>query len=263
MPMQAEMTPMEMQSHMLVVSETPRVQLHVIESGPRNATMTIVFVHGYGGWATQWLAQMECFDTQTRVISIDLRGHGKSDRPRSTYSSDELLGDLEKAFQLLNIKKPFVLVGHSFGAALVAEYAVRHPGDVERLVLLNASTSYSVNALLRLPLLLPDWLIDGVLNIINKQTLVYAAPSFVLKALYWDALSQWNASEYFSKITIPALVISPTGDPVFSQQEMDEVAQMIPGSKLIKIKVSTHMTMMRRPGEVNQAMAQFLGLSGC
>lgn len=254
---------MEMQSHMLVVSETPRVQLHVIESGPRNASKTIVFIHGYGGWATQWLAQMQCFEGQARVIAIDLRGHGDSDRPKSKYSSDELLGDLEKAFQLLNIKKPFVLVGHSFGAALVAEYAVRHPGDVEELVLLNASSSYAVSALLRLPLSLPDWLIDGVLNTINSRILVYAAPSFVLKALYWDALSQWNASDYFGKITVPTLVISPTGDPIFSQQEMDKVAQMITNSKQIKIKVSTHMTMMRRPVEVNQAVAHFLGLSGC
>ncbi|HRH06678.1 MAG TPA: alpha/beta fold hydrolase, partial [Burkholderiaceae bacterium] len=90
------------------------LNLSVIDAGPRDALRTIVFLHGMGGYAGYWHHQLNHFYEGSRVIAPDLRGHGLSDAPISTYSRDELLGDIEAVLALLDVPTQFILVTHSF-----------------------------------------------------------------------------------------------------------------------------------------------------
>jgi len=65
---------------------------------------------------------------------VDLFGFGRSPRPLTRYTLENHLSALESA---LADRAPFVLVGHSLGAALAVAYAARNPADVERLVLIG------------------------------------------------------------------------------------------------------------------------------
>ena len=66
------------------------VRLSVIDVQPERPARTLVFIHGFGGWATQWRKQLRFFSDTNRCIAPDLRGHGLSDKPDSSYSMDEL-----------------------------------------------------------------------------------------------------------------------------------------------------------------------------
>ena len=132
------------------VATNPPVRLSVVDAGPRAAERALVFVHGFGGYAMQWEQQLVEFADKNRVVAMDLRGHGLSDRPTSKYTVDELVGDLEHIVDTLALPPQFVLLGHSFGGALAAAYTVKHPDRVERLILVSTSVDFKLNPLVKL-----------------------------------------------------------------------------------------------------------------
>src|SRR5438128_12473145 len=108
-------------------SQTLR-RISVIDIHPEGATRTLLFVHGFGGSVTQWLYQLRFFGQSMHVIAPDLRGHGLSDDPVGLpYTMDSFVQDLETILDALQIQEPVHLIGHSFGGAIAAEYATRHP----------------------------------------------------------------------------------------------------------------------------------------
>ena len=68
--------------HEVCVSTEPQVHLSVIDIAPEHYQQTIVFIHGFGGEAKQWVYQLDQFSDNNRVIAIDLRGHGRSAKPK-------------------------------------------------------------------------------------------------------------------------------------------------------------------------------------
>src|ERR1700682_989947 len=101
------------------ISSQPLVRLSAIAIAPELAQRTIVFVHGFGGNARQWRYQLRKFSDDSRVIAPDLRGHGQSDKPHTDYTVPSLVNDLALALDVLEVQGKFVLVGHSFGGAIV------------------------------------------------------------------------------------------------------------------------------------------------
>ena len=176
---------------------------------------------------------------------------------------DELQSDLERSIELLEIHGPLTLVGHSFGAAIASTYAENHPDQIENLILINPSITYRVPFYMQLPLYIPNVVFDFILNLLNKIRLEYAAPSYVLKNLYFHALSNWQADDVLPKIKQPTLVLAPEHDPIFSNEDMFAVHEEISGSEFLKIPTNAHMSMTNQPTFVNAAIAAFLGLSIC
>src|SRR6266567_4267880 len=113
-------------------AQGPR-RISVIDIHPGHAARTLIFVHGYGGSAMQWLYQLRFFGQTARVIAPDLRGHGLSDDPAGlAYTMDGLVNDLELVLEALQVEGPIHVVSHSFGGAVATEYILRHPEDVQR-----------------------------------------------------------------------------------------------------------------------------------
>lgn len=246
--------------HEIVISRNPPLALRALEVGPTEAPRTIVLIHGFGGWKEQWLPQMRCLSAEARVIGLDLRGHGESSKPRSEYRVEELLRDLEVAVEALNVKKPFALVGHSFGAALVASYAAEHPEEIEKLVLISPSSDYTLSWVYRWGFYVPDVLFDAVMGLVNRIRPTFLAPAYVLKALYFNGLRTWNAEGVLPRVQAPTLVIRPRWDPLFSQEDVRRVGELLPDGREIVIPGFTHLLMASHPEAVNEALAEFLGL---
>jgi len=240
----------------VVVSTTPFVRLNVIDAGRSPAERTLLFIHGFGGNAMQWEQQLIEFAEKNRVVALDLRGHGLSDRPGSEYSMDELVGDIERAVEALRFPAKFILLGHSFGGAIATAYALKHPERVERLVLVSTSVDFVLSPLLRLAFQLPVSLAEPIRAMFPKSL---AAPAFVLKAMFHRALSKWNGREHFPRVPIATLVVIGHRDIVFKASAYDAVADLIPGAQLAKIPVSAHLVMLERPDAVNRALTRFLG----
>jgi long-chain acyl-CoA synthetase len=218
---------LDLYRHEVRVSTNPLVRLSAIDISPDHPQRTFVFIHGFGGQAEQWHYQLQKFSVENRVIALDLRGHGLSDKPSRGYDMPQLVDDLETALTLLNVKGKFVLVGHSYGGAIVTEYALKNPDRVERLILMATAGEFKLQPMLKVALSLPNWL----LRIIEPFTRKWLfAPPHVLNQLYFQNMAQWNGWERFSKLQVPTLVIRGNRDRVFESARFEKVTASIPGS---------------------------------
>jgi lipase len=105
-------------------------QLHVHAWGDDGAP-AIVCLHGVTGWGGHFEALATGLGRKHRVLAPDLLGHG-----RSPSEPPWRLGDHLDAVERSVGDAP-IWLGHSFGARIAFEHAARHPGEVERLVLLD------------------------------------------------------------------------------------------------------------------------------
>lgn len=109
-----------------------------VDDGGGKAGLPVVFLHSLAGDSSHWASHLSHLRHKRRALAIDLRGHGKSARPRNgDYSLAAFVRDVDEVVDHLEIER-FVLVGHSLGAAVAAEYAARHPKRVAGLVLVGA-----------------------------------------------------------------------------------------------------------------------------
>src|SRR5215813_11462992 len=135
---------LDLYRHEVRVSSDPLVRLSAIDISPDHPQRTLVFIHGFGGQASQWHYQLQKFSMENRVIALDLRGHGLSDKPSRGYEMTQLLADIETALDVLKVNSKFVLIGHSFGGAIAAEYAAAHPEQIESLILIATAGQFKL-----------------------------------------------------------------------------------------------------------------------
>ncbi|AGL15260.1 alpha/beta fold hydrolase [Actinoplanes sp. N902-109] len=124
---------------------TDGVRLCVEASGPADAPVTVVLLHGWCLDRRIWRHQIAAMTgTRTRVISYDARGHGRSGSTRLHSATLRQLGDdLAEVLDAYAPAGPVVLAGHSLGGMTIMEYADSHPaGFAERVAgLLFVSTT--------------------------------------------------------------------------------------------------------------------------
>ncbi len=237
------------------ISDKPRLRLSVIDVQPEAPQHTLVFVHGFGGRATQWKKQMYFLSDENRVIAIDLRGHGYSDKPASAYTMDEVQSDLDAVLAKLNVPDRFVIAGHSFGGAIAATYAARRPERLERLILIASAGEYSIGFWARLALRLPVLALTLVQPISRRSI---SAPPYVMKAFHKNNVVPFNGWSMFRSIITPTLVITGYRDRVLPPWVFDEVPQRIPNAQHVDVPASAHMVILERAEAVNRAVQRFL-----
>jgi pimeloyl-ACP methyl ester carboxylesterase len=104
------------------------LQLHVIEAGNPDG-LPILFIHGFSQSSLAWSRQLDSdLARDHRLVAMDLRGHGLSDKPRDAYGDSRLWADDVRAvIDALNLDRP-VLCGWSYGALVILDY-LRHYGE--------------------------------------------------------------------------------------------------------------------------------------
>jgi long-chain acyl-CoA synthetase len=237
------------------VSTGKPFNISVIDIAPDHPQRTIIFIHGFAGMAKQWVNQLQYFSNNNRVTAIDLRGHGRSETPGGSYEMPVILNDLSATFDALGITSKYILVGHSFGGAIVSEYAVAHPERVERLILIATAAEFKLNPFIRLGLKLPDSILRIVTPLVRKQL---GAKPHILKSWYQQNLSRWKGWQTFEKISVPTLILRGHRDLVFEKPMFEEVHKRILGSEDINVGASGHMVMLERRDAVNRAIERFL-----
>jgi pimeloyl-ACP methyl ester carboxylesterase len=81
--------------------------------------------------------QFDAFTPEHRVLSVDLRGHGKSGKPKGVYSIEAFSDDVAWLCRERRIDKA-IIVGHSMGGTIALDLAARHPSLVLGIVMLEA-----------------------------------------------------------------------------------------------------------------------------
>jgi pimeloyl-ACP methyl ester carboxylesterase len=95
-----------------------------------------VLLHGWSGDSTDWTAQIPDLAERSRVIAIDLRGHGRSQATPDGYEAEELAWDVIAVLDRLALK-PADLIGHSLGGILASFISLRRPDLVRSLLLVD------------------------------------------------------------------------------------------------------------------------------
>jgi pimeloyl-ACP methyl ester carboxylesterase len=109
-------------------------------SGP-----VLLLLHGWSQSAAQWAKQISEFSKTHRVIALDQRGHGESDKPEYGYRISRLATDLHEFITQLNLSD-ITAVGHSMGCSVLWCYIDLFPSNlISKLVLVDQAVTIAID----------------------------------------------------------------------------------------------------------------------
>jgi esterase len=97
----------------------------------------VLFTHSFAGDCSHWGPTLDHLKHLRRVVAFDFSAHGRSPGGLGGYTFSELAKDIGAVADAQQLDA-FVLVGHSMGAAIAAEYSGSHAQRVRALVLVDA-----------------------------------------------------------------------------------------------------------------------------
>ncbi|NED92107.1 alpha/beta hydrolase, partial [Streptomyces sp. SID11233] len=100
----------------------------------------VLLLHGLLGRGSHWAGSAGWLAERHRVIALDQRGHGASERPAAAYSRTAYVGDVHAVVEALELG-PAVLIGHGLGALTAWQFAAQHPESVRALVISDMRAS--------------------------------------------------------------------------------------------------------------------------
>jgi len=241
------------------VEVEPGVTISFIDVTPEQPEQTLVLVHGFGGNATQWQYQIQAFAERNRVLAPDMRGHGRSSVSRNGYDMPRLLGDLHGVLDGAGVDGPVVLAGHSFGGAIITDFALQYPERVNRLILIAAAKEYRLFWLYRLAFQLPDSVVAALQPVVGR---IVPVSALSLKRIFWESLRSWKGDEKFPRLEAPTMIIRGERDRVFPEAAFAQVSELVPGEDDVNVGASAHMVMIERRDAVNRAIERFMDGDG-
>ena len=188
------------------------VPLHVVESGPEDAALTIVFAHGFCVSSDCWVFQQRGLGDLGRLVFYDQRAHGRSGPSDiAGCTIDQLADDL---FQILAERVPtgpVVLVGHSMGGMAILGLAGAHPELFGDRVVGVALLATSAGELARLTFGLPAGVAAGVRKVLPGLAVgLRRAPSLLERARLRGSDLAWELTRRsgFGRTAVPPSVVS-------------------------------------------------------
>jgi len=228
---------------------------------------TIVLVHGVNDQAGTWAAVVPALKKDSRIVAIDLPGHGESAPATGPLPMPLLIKALQAVIDKESADKPVVLVGNSMGGWVCMLYAADHSARVSRLVLEDASgMSWDIShvpffpkdrdeatKLLRLvhgpDASIPDYLIDAVLK--DSSTMPQAR---VIQAGIMFALVDTRLHE----ITTPVTMIWGKHDGLLPIAYAEALQKRLSGSTLHVIDSAAHIPHRQAPAEFTKLLREAL-----
>lgn len=107
------------------------------ENAASDATLPALLLHGLASASRIWDLVAPELAEHRRVVALDQRGHGLSEKPDDGYDFATIVADDLGASDELGLGQRFHLVGHSWGANVAVEFAARHPERVATLTLVD------------------------------------------------------------------------------------------------------------------------------
>jgi pimeloyl-ACP methyl ester carboxylesterase len=236
----------------------------------------VVLLHGLGSSMQDWENQKQALAANHKLILMDLRGHGRSDRPKGKYTIEGFAADVLALLNHLQLEKVH-LVGISMGGMIAFQIAVDHPQRLLSLTVVNSSPEVRINSLDNALQMGKRWLFSRLLSMqsigemISK--LLFPKPeqaalrekvierwSLNDKHAYLASLNAiigWGVREKLSRITCRVLVITADQDytPVAQKQAyVDELRR----AQLLVIADSHHATPVDQPQQFNTALLEFI-----
>jgi len=236
----------------------------------------LLFIHGLGSSLRDWEYQIDAFSGRFRVITVDLRGHGRSDKPKGPYSI-ELFAEDVGAFLKQVVKEPAHVVGLSMGGAVAYHLALDYKHLLRSIVITNMSAVVPVKTFAQKRFYYSRLLISALFGPKRMGKLiaqhVFPKPEMdhlrktlesrwaenprraYLSAL--KALKNWSVMERLHNITCPVLLIHSEHDysPLAHKKE---VAAHMKQAVLMTLPGTHHVVNVEEPESFNTLVMRFL-----
>ncbi len=230
----------------------------------------LLLIHGLLSDLTSWRYQIEPFSQHYRVIAVDLKGFGKSTKPRHEYRVHSHATDLKEFLTKLNISQTHIC-GLSMGGMVAEVFSIRYPAMVKGLVLADSAAmiaDYAVSD--RLTLIadhdmnwFANWGTKKILRLATDEAKdhVHAMIRRVDRKDYRLAIlstAGFNIANDLAQIKAPTLIIQGEKDETVPMWHAEQLKSWIPGSRFVVMKGASHMTPVDNPDEFNTLVLDFL-----
>src|ERR1700681_3971825 len=123
----------EGQSHFTSLDKT---RIHYMSYG--TGQEALVLIHGWSCNLDYWRDQVPDFEKRSRVIAIDLPGHGQSDKPEISYTMDLFARAVDAVLRDAKVERA-VLVGHSMGTPVARQFYRKYPQKTLAIVIVDGA----------------------------------------------------------------------------------------------------------------------------
>ncbi|HUF39092.1 MAG TPA: alpha/beta hydrolase [Anaerolineales bacterium] len=241
----------------------------------------VILVHGMGGSLNQWDAlSADLAGAGCEVIALDLFGHGDSPKSHAGdgYHIDDIYTHFETWLDALDLPRAPVLVGHSLGAYLSLNYALRRktrigalifaspffsPRQLSRPIRLSLENVELGKTLLRLA---PQWTIASALRIaeMNGERLTRPVRDNLARdykkfdpGVFESARTARNLVPQLHRIEAPAMVVWGERDLTLAPESFPELCERLPHADMRKLP-GGHIPHLTDSARFNRSVLEFI-----
>ena len=256
------------------------LRLHYLE-WDKGHQATMILLHGIGDDAHVWDHFAQTAADRIRIIALDQRGHGLSDRPTPpAYRCEDYVADVDKLVHALQLNE-IILMGHSMGALHATHYAAMQPGKVTGLIHADIepcppdwNKKYLLNLYENLPHFyesIHDYVQEAQKNSpYADEQLLHRIASFALEErkdgkliprfdrevlLHFD---RYDLRPCLRDIRCPSLIIRGKESRVMRHEIAKEMSDIIHKGSFAEIPQATHPVHSDNPTEFLRVVSEFL-----
>ena len=248
------------------------VRLNYVEVG--TGPQTILLVHGYSGSHVRWGLVRKHLPEKYRVIAVDLRGAGDSDKPDSGYSMTHFSDDLAAFAKALDLPK-FTFVGHSMGGSIAYQFAIDHGDLLNGVVFVTpasadgipepteemfaeqakrkADRAYSIAVEGKKTFWRP---VPADMPEQSATTLEQCSDAFLRES--WWGMTNLRLGDRLGEITVPALMIGADHDESVPLDDVVADYKRIPNCGLHVFSRCNHWPPLEAPEEFARVLTDFV-----
>ena len=270
--------------HDALAMKAVRSELFYVEHGPREAPL-ILLLHGITGSHRYWISARKYLEKHYHLLIPDLLGFGESPKPHIRYTIEVFRDSIRNLLVKKRLEdRKLIILGHSLGALIAAEYAVAYPSHIDRLALVSiplyANESYAHDLFWKGSPSYRNLLASNAFNKNFSQikrsglgmSLLYMSkiPTSVvldcrkftfrsLTSTLENCLLRYNAEQILDRISaFPILAIQGEKDQVSPVENIIDIQERLPHISLKLIKGSGHHIVLTHTAECMKEVLNFL-----